>query len=173
MRRWVLIIRVAGAAGLVAVFAGVPSPVSSQQPPQRTTLQLFEGYEGSFLKDVDVTPRGEWGRPGDYSVAIQPLYDPASCEKVGRNIGRFTIVRKLSKDNSWYIFDATTNLSGGKITLYGSAKFSDFFAEGGATAAVTGGTGNYTDARGGVAIGPAEMCGERGSMYTFSFPSQP
>lgn len=169
MRRATVVGRTLTMGMLVAVLGGIVAPASSQQPPTRTTLQLFEGYEGSFFKEVDVAPRRPWGGAGDYSVGIQRLYNPETCDRVGKNLGRFTIVRKLKQDNAWYIFDSTLGLQTGKITLYGAARYSDFFAEGGATATVTGGVGDYTDVQGTVAITPARLCGERGSMYTISF----
>lgn len=148
---------------LGVVMLGAGAPVSSQEP-QETRLVLFEG-QPTFVKEVDEKPKGE--SAGDWAVVIAPLFDPDTCQLVGRNVGRFTNVRLLRGGHLWAIFDSTANLRNGRITMYGSFRTTEFFT-GGVPTPVTGGSGAFKFARGQVIIGPGSACGEpEGSMYEF------
>ncbi|HEX2030475.1 MAG TPA: hypothetical protein VHL78_03615 [Actinomycetota bacterium] len=160
MRKRLPLVLIAVLTGVVMLGPG--APVSSEES-QETTLRLFEGMP-TFIRDIDEKPKGE--SPGDWSVVIAPLFDPQTCQRVGRNVGRFVLVRPLRGGDAWAIIDSTLNLRQGRITIYGSFRFSEFFG-GGVDHAVTGGTEAFKFARGDVVVGPADLCGQEGSIYEF------
>ena len=155
------------AAAVLASLLGTTVPVSSQIPPVRTVLRIFETNEGAIFQDVNEAPRGDWGGAGDWTVNTQKLLDPQTCERVGTNVGRFTVVRHVNDGALWVIADITSNLEDGRITIYGSFKTSEFSDESGVDHAVTGGTRTYRDATGEVVVKPARRCEQRGTLYRF------
>lgn len=166
-KRWLLAITVLLTFGVVA---GASLPATSQQPPQRQTLVVFDPNAVPFEKTIDERPKG-FG-PGDWSVAIERVLDPETCEKAGRIVVRFTFVKNAGNEDGHFIVDATYVRSDGKITAYGAGKFSEF--EGGQPLfAVTGGTGAFRDASGEVTFNEeTEMCERRGVLTTFDLGPQ-
>ena len=150
------------AAGLLGTSV---LPATSQEPSERTTITLFDPNKTDYEKHV----RGsaEPFRPGDWHVYVDRLLDPDKCEVAAKVVGRFVFVKRIGKFNGWLINDMTVTLSGGRITGYGAAKFSDF-AKDEPTFAVTGGTGAYKDASGQIqfATEVEERCGTKGMLST-------
>jgi hypothetical protein len=150
----------------VALLAGAFLPATSQVPGERTELQFFDpNKRGTFERFVDVGKRGEG--PGDFGVFKDLQLDPETCEKAGTAIGRFQLIKAIGNRDGYATADIGLLLPDGKITFYFPVQFSEFEAEGGATGAVTGGTGAYKDARGEVTVTERQdMCDERGALIT-------
>jgi hypothetical protein len=162
MKKW----KVPAAVSVIAIAALVTSmltPATSQPPPQRTTLTFFDPRATDFEKEINEGARG-FGA-GDWAVIKDSLFDPATCEKVATAIARFTFIKSIGRRNGYFMFEGGVLLADGKITIHFPAKFSEFESPGGATGAVTGGTGAYKDARGDITVtAGGRMCDTRGDL---------
>lgn len=158
--------KLASAIGLIAVVAlgiGIQLPARSQTPSPTTQIVVFSTDAG-FLKEVDVGAKGF--SAGDYSVGNDPLLDPDSAGKVGREVFKLTFVRLFRKQNDvLFIGDFKVSLPEGSLAVYGAARFSEI--QDGATFAVVGGTGDYAQVRGSVLIKSGEVSGKTGRFLTF------
>lgn len=153
---------VVSAIGLWVFSAG---SVSSQAPPARTTLTFFDPNKTNFEKFIDVG-REDFS-PGDYSIFIENLKDPDTCEGAGKIIGKFTISKVVGRENAFFVVDFGFRLPDGTITGYHAGKFSDFASDTRNHLAVTGGTQVYEDATGEFTLDEdTQMCGTRGALIT-------
>ncbi len=158
--------RLLGISVLVLVgFGAVASmQASSQQPPERVTILLFDPNKTGFEKRIDVGKAG-LGTPGDFGVSKDPLLDPDTCESAGMRLARFTLI-KLEKDDGFDIAENALLLPDGKITLTFGTRFSELEGDG-SPGAVTGGTGSYEDVRGQALFTEGqEKCEQRGVLIT-------
>jgi hypothetical protein len=126
---------------VTGLVAGGLVPAASQGA---TTLALCEKNGKGFEKGINEGRKGF--SAGDWSVESTPLYNRSNGNKVGRDVSRFVLVKRLGKNNGLVIIDVTANVPGGKLTAYASTKFSAFRT--GAPFAITGGTGKYAGASG-------------------------
>ena len=153
-------------AGLVtaAVATGLLlSPASSQQEPQRTTMQLFDPDQGGFEKQINEQPL-TFGA-GDWAVFRDPFLDPETCERVGWNHGRSVVIKPLTNGDAVAMFDGGIVLADGKLAFQFVGTFGESASPEGAKIAVTGGTGAYKDARGEVTFtSGVRLCDRRGSL---------
>jgi hypothetical protein len=164
-KKWSRKIAATSAIIAVAVIVGAAVPVSSQQPPERTTLTFFDPRNTNFEKFINQGPKS-FG-PGDAVLFIEKLKDPESCERAGKIIGRFTVSKTLGRENAFFLADFGFRLADGTITGYHAGKFSDFESETRNHLAVTGGTQAYRDATGEFTIGARqELCGSKGDLIT-------
>lgn len=117
------------------------------------TLHLITTEDAG--RNIDVGPRGV--SPGDYAVFEETLRNEAG-KVVGRDSARCMLMVTT------YRCDATFRINGkGNIEVAAS-----FFQGGGATLAVTGGTGTYQNAR-----GQARIVNDSGSGTHFVFTLLP
>jgi hypothetical protein len=93
-------------------------------------------------------------------VSSVPMYNRSNGDKIGKDVSRFVLVKRIGKRNGLGIVDVTANLPGGKLTVYGSFKFSAFRT--GAAFAVTGGTGKYAGASGTAKVNNGKCGGKPG-----------
>ena len=131
----------------------------SNHPLKSFTLCAQE--QSGFDRFIDVGRKNF--SPGDYSVSVKPLLDPHTGDRMGQSVSRFTFVRPLGDDNGRGYVDGTYELETGKITFYGSFKFSDDSVP----FAITGGNGAYANVAGTVTDGPGKCRGERGGVLQF------
>jgi hypothetical protein len=146
------------------VVIGAMVPAASQQP--ETTFTLCDRNRGGYSKDIDVGKQGF--SAGDYFVEVDTLRRPKSGAKVGRIVVKTTFVRVFRKQqDARFIVDFQATLPNGKITGYGSARFSSF-QKGGSKFAITGGTGTYNEVRGGAIVRSGRCGGKAGVIITFN-----
>jgi hypothetical protein len=152
------------AASVIMLLAFAVS-VSSQVPPSRTTLTFFDPRKTDFQKFIDEDGKGF--SPGDWSMFIENLKDPETCDPAGKIIGRFTISKLVGQQDAFFLLDFGFRLPDGTITGYHAGKFSDFESATRNHLAVTGGTQPYKDASGEFIIdGGQQMCGTKGDLIT-------
>ena len=153
------------AASLIGLLGASAISVSSQVPPSRTTLTFFDPRKTDFQKFIDEDGKGF--SPGDWSVFIENLKDPETCDPAGRIIGRFTTSKPVGQQDAFFLLDFGFRLPDGTITGYHAGKFSDFESATRNHLAVTGGTQPYKDASGEFTIDSGqEMCGTKGDLIT-------
>jgi hypothetical protein len=163
MRRRVVVLLVS--AGLVAsgIVAGLYVPAASQGTGA-DTFTLCSKAGAGYNRNINVGPR-RFG-PGDMSVAIEPLFNPRTGARVGRDVNHFTFVKPIGRQDGLAIVDVTVNLRGGKLTVYGAFRFSQFRR--GAKFTITGGTGAYSNAGGSVTVTSGRCDGARGDRLRFN-----
>ena len=137
-------------------------PAASQDTATETFAVCDQNRSG-FNKDVNLGKRA-FGA-GDYSVFTDPLLNPSNGNKVGKGVGRLTLVRAVGQQDGIFILDATHVFGRGKVSTYGSGRFSQLRT--GVTFPVIGGTGKYRAVRG-TMTGTAGRCrGKSGIRITF------
>ena len=130
-----------------------------------TQVQVFDP-DGKFEKFVD-NGKADLS-PGDEIIEIHTLLDPADGSAAGTIYTEVGILRVINGgDDLDVTLSCTVVVSGGEIVFYGGLRFSDFFAEGGATLPITGGTGDFELARGTVNIVGGQLNGVDGATLTF------
>jgi hypothetical protein len=107
---------------------------------------VCEKDNSGFVRNIDVGTHGF--SAGDYSVNSTPAYHAG--HRVGTDVGKQTVVRRVGKHDARIIVDATMVLGAGKVSAYGPARFSAF--DNGVSFPVTGGTGIYRKAVGTVRV---------------------
>lgn len=162
MRRKLMALGVVTALVGSGVVIGTMVPAASQQGG---TITVCDQNRTGYNKDISVGKKGF--SPGDFSVFTDKLLNPQTGRGAGRLVGRAVIVKVLRKPNdALFIADLTTYFPKGKITWYGPGKFRGFRT--GLKLAITGGTGIYNQARGGVIVKDAMCRGRRGLRLTFN-----
>jgi len=146
---------VASTAVVAAVLVAWLAPASLAQ----TQIQVLD-HEGPYERFVDAGKPGL--SPGDVILGTHQLFDAADpTTVVGRDFERLTVLRVRSGGEDFdFVYDSTLRFDDGDIVLYGEAKISDAFTPGGATVAVTGGTGAYVGMNGAATIAATENEGE-------------
>ncbi|HVF52847.1 MAG TPA: hypothetical protein VNC78_04480 [Actinomycetota bacterium] len=135
-------------------------PASSQEPgPETFTLCAQE--QSGFDRSIDVGKRDF--SPGDYTVSVKPLLDPETGDRKGQLVSTFTFVKPIGKNDGRGYVEGTYELETGKITFYGSFKFSDEAV----VFAITGGNGAYSNVGGTVSDSSGRCDGERGGLFQF------
>jgi hypothetical protein len=163
MRRRGAILGLCAALIGVGLVGGSLLPAVSQEPStQRFTL--CEKYNTGSEKSINVGKKRL--SPGDWSVEVLPVFDPQSGRRVGRDVTEFTVAKRLGRRDALNIVDATVTLRGGKLTIYGTFKFSSF--RDGVTVPITGGSGRYLNAGGSVTARPSRCDGARGLRIAFN-----
>ncbi|HEX3325797.1 MAG TPA: hypothetical protein VHV50_02260 [Actinomycetota bacterium] len=122
---------------------------------------LCEQNNTGYSKSIDVGRHGF--SAGDYALNSTPAYHAG--QRVGRDVGKQTIVRLIGKHDARFIVDATMILHAGKISAYGPARFSAF--DKGVSFPVTGGTGLYRKAVGTVRVVNGHCVGKGGIRLSF------
>jgi hypothetical protein len=159
---------VAGAllAALVAVAVVALSlprtQAVAQDAPAHVQIKLFD-RDGPYTKMIDLGSKGF--SAGDSILEHHPLADAETRKQAGRAVTHIRVVRTLSKDNWLGIVDCTIELPRGDLVFYGAFRFAGLAK--GATLPVTGGTGDYTGARGTVTIRLGKLGGREGGYLTF------
>lgn len=138
-------------------------PASSQQGGSDTFKACDQNRPG-YNVDVDADDSGDFSA-GDYSVFQDRLLDPATGDRIGTVIGRFTAIRELGHRDGIFMVDPMFIVPKGKLSVFAVAKFSSF--EDGATFPVTGGTNNYANATGTVTARDGSCAGKRGIRFVF------
>ncbi|HEX2240100.1 MAG TPA: hypothetical protein VHJ82_03010 [Actinomycetota bacterium] len=160
--------------GLIAIFVLLVTlvPASSQQPPERNQITVFEPSKVDYEKVIDRGHRGI--SPGDTILFINRQLDPETCGRIGTLAGRITISKVLrAEENAWFVGEFTLKLADGKLTAAGAAKFSEFAQTENGVFAITGGTGAYRDASGEVFFEEdVTMCDRRGTLTTIDIGPQ-
>lgn len=153
-----------GAVTAVVILTSL-MPASSHQATRnfaKTQVVVCEKNNSGFIKNIDVGRHGF--SAGDYAVNSTPAYHAG--HRVGTDVGKQTIVRRIGKGDARFIVDATMILRNGKISAYGPARYSRFGK--GVSFAVTGGTGLYRKADGTVRVVNARCHGTNGIRLTFN-----
>src|ERR1700724_1744095 len=132
--------------GAVAVLAAVPALAAEK-------IQLVEHADTDATLDLGV--KGD--SVGDLLTFANPVYDAANKTQVGSDQGY--CVRVIA-GKSWECF-WTLRLKEGQITIEGP-----FYDTGDSVMAVTGGTGKYAGAKGGMKLNSRDT---KGSSYDFSY----
>ena len=161
MRRRTGFIAMIGSIAIVTggVAAWV-SPVTTASAGA-SQIEVFKP-DGPYERVVDVGKRGIGA--GDQILQSQPLLDPSDGSKVGRAVARVELVKHNERDDL-VIIDATIQVEGGDIVVYGAARLSQL--ETGATFAVTGGTGAYDATAGTMTATVEEISGTTGVLLSF------
>jgi hypothetical protein len=162
-KRWAVLVL---ASALIAsgLLAGALVPAASQGATT-TSFTYCEKNRVGFNHFIN-EGKEKFG-PGDWAVFTSPQFNPRTGKKVARHVGRFTFVKSRGQRDGYFIIDITVLLPKGKITVYGSSRFSQ--EEGrGAKYAVTGGTGSYNNARGAVISQRGKCDGARGMRITYN-----
>lgn len=146
---------------VAAALAGNLIPAASQEPASET-FSLCTQERSGFDQMIDVGRKSF--SPGDYSVSVKPLLDPATGARKGTDVSTFTFVQAIGKNGGRGYVEGTHELATGKITFYGSFKFSDDDV----AFAITGGTGAYAAARGTITDSPGRCRTKRGGTMTFT-----
>jgi hypothetical protein len=137
-------------------------PASSQEDG---TITGCDHNRPGYTKNIDVGKKGL--SPDDYEVFRDKLLDTQTGNGADRLVGRLTFAKNLPKANdAIFIVDVTTQLRAGKITAYGSGRFRALRK--GLKFAITGGTGDYNDARGAVLVKGGGCGGKEGTRLTFN-----
>jgi hypothetical protein len=164
MRKKLVVLGVVTSLIGTGVVIGAMVPAASQQPG--TSFTLCDRNRGGYSKDIDVGKQGF--SAGDYFVEVDTLRRPKSGAKVGRIVVKTTFVRVFRKQqDARFIADFQAAFPNGKITGYGSARFSSF-QKGGSGFAITGGTGTYNEVRGGAIVRNGRCGGKAGVLITFN-----
>jgi hypothetical protein len=145
----------------VGLVGGSLLPASSQET---RTIARCEKNNRISEKFVNVGKKGL--SAGDWTVSTAPLFNTQSGDKAGRSVVKFTVVKRVGRRDALSIVDGVLHLGGGKLSFYGSFKFSKFRT--GVTAAVTGGTGRYTGAGGTLTARTGRCDGAAGTRLTFN-----
>src|ERR1700730_14335103 len=132
--------------GALAVLAAVPALAAEK-------IQLVEHADTDAT--LDLGAKGD--SVGDLLTFANPVYDATNKTKVGSDQGY--CVRVIA-GKSWECF-WTVLLENGQITVEGP-----FYDTGDSVMAITGGTGKYAGAKGGMKLHPRDS---KGSSYEFSY----
>jgi hypothetical protein len=152
--------------GLCAALIGVGLVGGSLLPAASQETQTFTRCEKNnrgFEKFVNVGKRGL--SAGDWSVASSPVFNPATGDRVGRTYLRFTIVKPIGRRDARSLVDGVVQLGRGKVSFYGTFKFSGFPQ--GVTTPITGGTGSFAGAGGTLTARSGRCDGAAGTRLTF------
>jgi hypothetical protein len=138
------VVVVAGAAALVAVFAGT----GSADHPGSTTLTFVERVDQGTFRFIDNPPkargRSERVSPGDMFVGSNVLYNAANTRREGKILYKCTaILGKKRFARSTFLCEATARLANGTLALTAVLKGQDP-----AAGPVVGGSGAYEGASG-------------------------
>jgi hypothetical protein len=163
MRRRGMILGLCAALIGVGLVAGSLLPAVSQEPTTQT-FRLCEKDNTGSEKFINVGKRGL--SAGDWGVEVLPLFDPQSGRRVGRDVTKFTVAKRLGRRDALNIVEVTATLRGGKLTLYGTFKFSSF--RDGVTVPITGGSGRYLNAGGSATAQPGRCDGARGTRIVLN-----
>lgn len=146
---------VASTALAISVLVAWLAPASLAQ----TQIQVLD-HEGPYERIVDVGKPGF--SPGDVILGTHPLFDAADPSTVvGRDFERIQVLRVVAGGEDFdFVYDTTIRLADGDIVAYGEGRFSTVFAPGGASVPVTGGTGAYAGAAGGLSVAATDTEGE-------------
>jgi hypothetical protein len=160
MMRRIAILGLCAALVGVGLVGGSLLPAASQETGTFTRCEKQNRVSEKF---VNVGKKGL--SAGDWFVSTAPLFNPQSGDKVGRTVVKFTVAKRLGRRDALNLVDGVVHLGGGKLTFYGSFKFSSFRT--GVTAAITGGTGRYTNAGGTLTARSGRCAGAAGTRLTF------
>src|SRR3712207_4473833 len=145
--------------------AGTLVPAVSQPPADRVTMTWFDPRKTDFEKELNFGKQS-FGS-GDMGLVKDTIFDPETCEKAGTVLVRFQFFKQTAERDGFFYDDGGLILPDGKLAFSLFGKFSEFESEGGAFAAVTGGTGAYRDVRGEFSLVEGqEMCDRKGSLIT-------
>jgi hypothetical protein len=133
---YALLAAVAVAVGAVAATAQADAPSASQQ-----TIRLY----AHFVNDTQLDLGTPGPSPGDQFIVADPLYNSTDTQVVGHDRG---VCEQTGSSPNQLVCQVTLTLPGGQITITGNANLTKRHN----TNAITGGTGNYSAARGTAAI---------------------
>lgn len=148
----------AGAVAIVGLLIAMGGPASSEAP---VTAEYFSPDSTGFERFIDLKKKGPSN--GDYFLLGHALQNPEDGSRVGRTFGICTII-KIDPEHMRTVqsCEIQLNLANGGVMTEGT--FSVALLEGGATIAVTGGTGSYSEAAGTLTLTGAEVDGEPGAL---------
>ena len=141
-----------GTTAIVAVGMLVGSLIPAASQEAGSALSTFKACEYNakgFDHEIDVDDDGELSS-GDYSVFEENLYEPGSGDKIGRDLGTFTFIRPLGREDGVFHVTITFTFPEGRIATQGGAKFSNLGD--GINLPITGGTRGYRNARGEIQV---------------------
>ena len=130
-------------AVLVAVCAA-STACGAPDTPQQKTLSLYEHDTQQANLDLGSPGAG----PGDVYVFAGDLFDHQGGTKLGRAGGNVTTTSGDPTTPGEVLVTATFTLAGGQIETQGLYDRSALFSGRTLPVAITGGTGDYRDARG-------------------------
>jgi hypothetical protein len=134
------------------VLVAVLAPAGNADHPGSQTLTFVERNSQATFRFVDLPPRSRSRgeptvSPGDVVVGSNRLYDESNERRVGRFFFQCrAIVRRARFERVPFLCAGAFKLSGGTLTLEAVVTFSQDPIRG----AITGGTGAYEGASGGV-----------------------
>jgi hypothetical protein len=158
--------------GVVAAAAlGLAMLPASPAGGATSRLKVCDQNHPGYTAEVDTDGDDDF-TPGDVELFQDKLLDPRTGRKAGRDVGRFTLVRRFGEEHSeefdgLLLVDAMFFFPTGKISVYGSFKFSDFGQERGINLPITGGTGRYEGATGVLNVQQHGCDGKSGSVFRF------
>lgn len=126
---------------LLSVAALAAAGCAKPEEPKPTTLHVIEHAETDALHDVG--PPDEKDSVGDSLTFFNPLYDESNTNKVGTSSG----VCFRTAVGSAYECMWTSTVPGGQLNVEGT-----FYDGKDSTFAITGGTGDFAQARGEMAL---------------------
>jgi hypothetical protein len=153
----------------ILVLAGVGVGVAAAKSTDTKKFTVWEDDKSgpSTWFDLGVPRKGDPGSDiGDLLVEHKTLLDPSTGAKVGEAMTRGEAADVVAGDTV-IIIDCTIKLAGGDVVFYGAGLFSKMMDKG-LGFAVTGGTGKYRGAKGGVTVRVAERNGKPGANIAFN-----
>ncbi len=148
---------VAVAAFAFAAWVVIGAPRSANAAKTRTSSGTVVHVIEHAVTDTVVHSGGPGDVTGNLLTWHNKVYDPANTKQVGTDQG--SCVRIAPAEGSWEC-NWTTFLAGGQITVEGP-----YYDTRNSVLAITGGTGEYRDARGQMALNSREG----GAQYDFIF----
>lgn len=150
----------AGALAMVGLLIAMVGPAASQA---QVTTEYFSPDSSGFERFIDVKKEGPSN--GDYFLLGHALQNPEDGTRVGRMFGICTIIKiDPQHANTIQTCEIQLNLADGGVMTEGT--FSVALLDEGATIAVTGGTGNYSQAAGTLTLTGTEVDGESGVLLS-------
>ncbi len=140
--------RIPQAVGLATIAA-----LAATTAPAAEHIELVE----RALTDATVDLGAPGDSVGDLLTFANPVYDAANKVQVGTDQGYCV---RVAVGKSWECF-WTLILKEGQVTVEGP-----FYDQGDSLMAITGGTGKYAGAQGGMKLHPRDA---KGSSYTFTY----
>ncbi len=146
----------------VALAAALDAPAVSHQAPEQIRKLAWSNDKTERATDVDLGRKGP--SSGDRLVTRGLLFDAAGRQRTGTYVGEI-----VTHDHKKLLVQTTLTATfpEGQLTVAGSMLFRRVLSRTGATLAITGGTGAYSDAGGSVTMHARKIRGDDGFMFTF------
>jgi hypothetical protein len=148
------------------MLVGALLPAASQETGEAAlSFRACEYNSRGFDKDVDTSGPDRFSE-GDYSLFYDPLFEPGSGDRIGREAGTLFFVKEVGQRDAVVHITVTFLFDDGRIAAQGFTKFRNL--RDGVTIPITGGTRAYRGASGHVEAREGGKCnGKRALRLRF------